>query len=84
MAYQPLYATLTDENGTRSSHSLRKKVNWITFWLNSKIGEVLTLHSSFDEDNKKVYIDISIKPNENFVLRLNKETLKNIIVEELE
>ncbi len=41
MAYQPLYATISDTNATRHTTSLRSRVEWINFWLNSHFGSVL-------------------------------------------
>ena len=79
MAYQPLYATITDINGTRSSYSCRKKVKWIDIWLNSKIGEVLEIRSSFDEEKNKVILDIDLSDNENVEIRFNKDGLKKIV-----
>ena len=57
MAYQPLYATIRDENGIRGTHSLRSRVEWVTFWLNSHFGEVMTVHadSKGDLDKKDTY-----------------------------
>ena len=46
MAYQPLYATVGDTNGTRGTHSLRSRVEWINFWLNSHFGTVLNVSAS--------------------------------------
>ncbi len=41
MAYQPLYATISDTNATRHTTSLRGRVEWINFWLNSQFGSVI-------------------------------------------
>lgn len=41
MAYQPLYATISDTNATRSTTSVRSRVEWISFWLNSHFGSVM-------------------------------------------
>jgi len=57
MAYQPLYATIRDENGVRGTHSLRSRVEWVSFWLNSHFGEVMTVHadSKGELDKKDTY-----------------------------
>jgi len=78
MAYQPLYATVTDVNGTRSSYSCRKKVNWIKIWLNSKLGEVLEVYSHFDEEKNKVIVDINLLNVDNIEVRANRYTLKKM------
>jgi len=58
MAYQPLYATVSDTNGQRGTHSLRSKVEWVNFWLNSHFGAVMTVNASSKgrrETDKRVY-----------------------------
>ena len=56
MAYQPLYATITDTNGIRSSHSLRSRVEWLNLWLNSFFGTVMRVSTSYVEA-PKVHIE---------------------------
>lgn len=48
MAYQPLFATLRDSCGQVQSHSLRSRVDWITFWLNSHFGSVMSVSAKSD------------------------------------
>jgi len=46
MAYQPLYAEISDTNATRHTTSLRSRVEWIDFNLNSHFGKVLIVSAS--------------------------------------
>jgi len=57
MAYQPLYATVTDCNGTRGTHSLRNRVEWVNIWVNSHFGDVLRadISSTGSLDKKDTY-----------------------------
>lgn len=52
MAYQPLYATVSDINGMRGTHSVRQRVEWVRGWLNSYYGTVLTYNASYHEPDK--------------------------------
>jgi len=45
MTYQPLYATVRDPNATRHTTSLRNRVEWIEFNLNSHFGEVISINA---------------------------------------
>ena len=54
MAYQPLYATVSDHHTTRSTTSLRGRVSEISGWLNSEIGEVMKWNASFTDGKEKV------------------------------
>jgi hypothetical protein len=48
MAYQPLYATVSDNQGyTRSTSSLRGRVKSIGFWLNSLFGTVAKVSAEY-------------------------------------
>ena len=50
MAYQPLYATVSDNQGyVRGTSSLRGRVNSIGFWLNSYFGTVMQVSSIYRE-----------------------------------
>ena len=49
MAYQPLYATVSDTNATRSTTSLRGLIDWVKSWINSELGSVLTVNASIDD-----------------------------------
>jgi len=53
MAYQPLYATITDTNATRQTTSLRHRVNWIRGWINSQLGEVAKWFVEAQEEDIK-------------------------------
>lgn len=46
--YQPIYCTINDGIGTRSSHSCRGRVNGVNFWANSEFGEVCNVHVRSD------------------------------------
>jgi hypothetical protein len=50
MAYQPLYGTMNDGVGERSTHSCRGRVDSISFWLNSEFGEVMKVQSDTTGD----------------------------------
>lgn len=58
MAYQPLYATISDTNAIRHTTSLRSRVNWVSFWLNSHFGSVLKV-SADSEGSLTDYSKIS-------------------------
>jgi len=46
MAYQPLYGTVSDNQGyVRGTSCLRGRVNSVSFWLNSWFGSVLNISS---------------------------------------
>jgi len=59
MAYQPLYATISEINGERSTHTCRKKVKWINGWLNSDKGEVMKWHAMHQNNRVLLSIEVS-------------------------
>lgn len=58
LAYQPLYATITDANASRSTTSLRGRVEWVEFWLNSHFGSVMRV-SARSEGRLTQYSEVS-------------------------
>ena len=80
MAYQPLYATISDTNAERHTTSLRRRVTWIDFWLNSHLGEVCKLYSQAQiKETKRGYevigVNVSIRFNEQCNLDFNGNTI---------
>jgi len=55
MPYQPLYATVRDnQGGFRQSSSRTGRVNSIGLWLNSFFGEVITINAKLREGKKEI------------------------------
>lgn len=48
MAYQDVFATITDINGTRQSYSCRRKVNWVTANFYYSNNAQLMAHTYYD------------------------------------
>ena len=49
MAYQPLYATVSDKNTTKSTTSTRGLIDCVYCWINSELGDVVKIHASIDD-----------------------------------
>jgi len=81
LAYQPLYAVIRDTNGERHSYTCRKKVKWVSFWLNSDLGEVLRVYAFHDGDKIILEIGLSERIKDKVDLRLNDILLKHLLIQ---
>lgn len=80
MAYQPLYATITDNQGYhRGTSCLRGRVDNISMWLNSWFGEVLKISCSLVDGS-----NIVGKPDLRTIKKEKREEALNRYEEEKE
>lgn len=60
MAYQDVFVQITDTNGSRQSHSCRKKVNWVDADVYFSNGTRISVASKFNKaENPLPVIDIT-------------------------
>lgn len=60
MAYQDVFVQITDTNGSRQSHSCRKKVNWVDADVYFSSGARIGIMSKFDSgENSHPVVDIT-------------------------
>lgn len=61
MAYQPVFVTITDVNGTRQSYSCRRKVTWVDTCIKFSSGARIEVNSSYGDEMSGDVPSISIQ-----------------------